>query len=60
MILAAERSVHAYLSRVEEELKKEVASVTCRITIGMSPAHDILERSNKKNIDLIVMATRGK
>ena len=60
MNLAAKKSVHAYLARVEEEWKEEGASVTCRVTTGMSPAHDILEQANKNNVDLIVMATRGK
>ena len=60
MNLAAKRSVRTYLAKVEEELKKEGASVTCRVTTGMSPAHDILEQADKNNVDLIVMATRGK
>ena len=60
MNLAAERSVRAYLTRVEKELKGEGASVTHRVTIGMSPAHDILEQANKNNVDLLVMATRGR
>ena len=60
MNLAAKRNVREYLASVEEELKEEDVSVTCRITTGMSPAHDIIEQANKNNIDLIVIATRGK
>lgn len=57
--VAAEKNARAYLISVEKGLRKEGARVTHKVTLGFSPAHDILEQEDKTNADLLVMATRG-
>jgi len=59
MDVAAEKNARAYLISVERELRKDGARVTHVVTLGFSPAHDILEQEDKTNADLVVMATRG-
>ena len=56
---SAEKNALAYLVGVEKELRNEGARVTHTVTLGFSPAHDILEQEDKTNADLVVMATRG-
>jgi len=60
MDAAAERNVRAYLTGVEKSLRKEGARVTHAVTIGIAPAQDILEQEDETNVDLVVMATRGR
>ncbi len=59
MDVAAEKNAHAYLISVEKELREEGARVTHVVTLGFSPAHDIVEQEDKTNADLLVIATRG-
>ena len=60
MDAAAERNVRAYLTGVEKELRKDGAHVTHAVTLGITPADDILKQADKANADLVVMATRGR
>jgi len=60
MDAAAERNVRTYLIGVEKELRKDGARVTHAVTLGITPADDILKQVDKANADLVVMATRGR
>jgi nucleotide-binding universal stress UspA family protein len=59
MDATAEKNALAFLVGVEKELRNEGAHVTHAVTLGFSPAHDILEQEERTNADLVVMATRG-
>ncbi|MFC1906535.1 universal stress protein [Chloroflexota bacterium] len=55
----SERNARAYLIGVEKELRAQGVRVTHAITLGLSPARDIMEQEARTNADLVVMATRG-
>jgi nucleotide-binding universal stress UspA family protein len=57
--VTSERNARAYLIGVEKELRAQGVRVTHAITLGLSPARDIMEQEAQTNADLVVMATRG-
>jgi len=57
--VTAKGNARAYLTGIEKKLRREGVRVTHDITLGLSPAREILEQEEKTSADLVVMATRG-
>ena len=57
---ASEQAADEYLKKIEEELKNSGVQVDRNSMLGIDAAYEILELEKKGNLDMVVMATRGR
>ncbi len=57
---ASEKAVDDFLQNIENDLTKQGIEATHTAYLGIDPAFEILEMEKKAQIDLVVMATRGR
>jgi nucleotide-binding universal stress UspA family protein len=57
---ASEHAADEYLQKIEEEFKNSGVQVERNSMLGIDAAYEILELEKKGNLDMVVMATRGR
>jgi nucleotide-binding universal stress UspA family protein len=57
---ASEQAAAEYLKNIAEELKNSGVQVEGNSMLGIDAAYEILELEKKGNLDMVVMATRGR